>query len=132
MDGKKLLRQESFIKHCQKLVTLTAIFCTDILKWNGKYIYFISKIIFYSQIGQNDVDWRISWVLYQTLQRVWTYVCIILKPMTGKNSDNQMEFTSNEFFSSLNYLNFSLFSKVIGNFPKVILFHKRYFNLIFE
>lgn len=54
-------------------------------EWNGKYIYFTSKIIFYSQIGQMMLIDVFHGCCIKLFERVWTYVCMHLpKPMMGK------------------------------------------------
>lgn len=95
-------------------------------EWNGKYIYFTSKIIFYSQIVQMMLIWHISWVLYQTLQKsVDICLCASTKTNGGEKIQTiKRSLHQTGFFSSLNYLKFSLFSKVIGNFPKSNTFSK--------
>lgn len=95
-------------------------------EWNGKYIYFISKIIFYSQIGQMMlIDDFMGAISNSSKECGHMFACIYQNQWRGKNVQTiKWSLHQIGFFSSLNYLNFSLFSKVIGNFPKSNTFSK--------
>lgn len=102
------------------------MFCTDILRsemGNTSILHLRLSFI----VKLDKWCWlTYLWVLYQTLQKS-VDICLhaFTKTNDGENSDNQMEFTSNRFFSSLNYLNFSLLQQSqLVIFLKVILFQK--------